>query len=349
MAIGNDELVELVNASADAYLGGIPLDKRVVNALSRVNRRLFLPDDVLFQKMYEVNQEVYDQVCNLLKSLRTDMQFWEEKDAFLYGSILDLADGIFMGLDIPGYQPQKEYVFGNEVKKLIEYYKFDNIIGLISNANELKKHRNSDTSPLDGLLSACNELVASATEYECYSKDIAYNNFALPIGFDQTCSQPSMVAAMAQLLKLRKGQRVLEIGSGCGYHAAVTLEIIDRQGFLKTIENIPELAELARRNLEEHFSDSGNYHVITDNGFFGYPDPEGIGYDAIYFTASLGKFPIDKLFSVLRFQLRNNTGRILVPYNNSLYMIEYNQETEPEIKVIGEDYGVTFVPLVEPN
>ncbi|MEM4748198.1 MAG: protein-L-isoaspartate O-methyltransferase, partial [Archaeoglobaceae archaeon] len=77
----------------------------------------------------------------------------------------------------------------------------------------------------------------------------AYVDTPLPIGYGQTISAPHMVAIMCELLDLREGEKVLEIGTGCGYHAAVTAEIVGKSGLVVSIERIPELAEMAKRNL----------------------------------------------------------------------------------------------------
>src|SRR3954469_21136360 len=76
----------------------------------------------------------------------------------------------------------------------------------------------------------------------------AYNDSALPIGHDQTISQPWVVAAICQALELEGGERVLEIGTGSGYSAAILAQLADR---VVSVERVPELAELARRRLRE--------------------------------------------------------------------------------------------------
>jgi len=82
-------------------------------------------------------------------------------------------------------------------------------------------------------------------------KHRAYMDMPLPIGEGQTISAPHMVAMIAEILDLREGMKVLEIGSGCGYNAAVIAEIIGKDGHLYTIERIRSLYERARRKLRE--------------------------------------------------------------------------------------------------
>src|SRR3989344_6374615 len=73
-------------------------------------------------------------------------------------------------------------------------------------------------------------------------KDRAYEDTALPIGFKQAISQPYTIATMFSLLKIKKGQKILEIGSGCGYVLALLSEIVGRKGKVFGIEIVPELA-----------------------------------------------------------------------------------------------------------
>ncbi|MFD1570517.1 protein-L-isoaspartate O-methyltransferase [Halorubrum laminariae] len=79
----------------------------------------------------------------------------------------------------------------------------------------------------------------------------AYADRPLPIGHDQTISAPHMVAIMTDLLDLERGDRVFEVGTGCGYHAAVLAEIVG-PGNVFTAEYVPELAEIAGERLDRH-------------------------------------------------------------------------------------------------
>src|SRR3954453_10081706 len=85
-----------------------------------------------------------------------------------------------------------------------------------------------------------------------------YNDSALPIGHDQTISQPWVVAAICQALHLDGGENVLEIGTGSGYSAAVLAQLANR---VVSVERVPELAELARRRLRE--LEIGNVELIV--------------------------------------------------------------------------------------
>jgi protein-L-isoaspartate(D-aspartate) O-methyltransferase len=115
-----------------------------------------------------------------------------------------------------------------------------------------------------------------------------YEDEPVKIGLNQTCSQPSMVAAMATLLELHPGQRVLEIGTGSGYSAAVASMLIVPGGRIYSIEIIEELHEMASKNLEALDFLPDNIELIAGDGSEGLP---GQGpYDRIYYTAGAGKY-----------------------------------------------------------
>jgi protein-L-isoaspartate(D-aspartate) O-methyltransferase len=105
----------------------------------------------------------------------------------------------------------------------------------------------------------------------------AYSDRALPIGEGQTISQPFIVALMTDLLDLRPDDRVLEIGTGLGYQAAVLAELA---GHVYTVELIPELAQSARRRLRGR----ANVEFKTGNGYYGWP--EHAPFDRIIVTAA---------------------------------------------------------------
>ena len=164
----------------------------------------------------------------------------------------------------------------------------------------------------------------------------AYNDYPLPIGYGQTISAPHMVAIMCELLELKEGEKVLEIGTGCGYHAAVVAEIVGEKGKIITIERIPELAERAKRTLEE--LEIENVKVIVGDGSKGYK--EEAPYDKIYVTAAAPDIPKSLLE-----QLKNG-GKIVIPigdYVQYLYVVEKDKTG----KITKKNWGpVRFVPLI---
>ena len=115
--------------------------------------------------------------------------------------------------------------------------------------------------------------------------DQAYEDHALPIGYGQTISQPSLVAWMTELLELEPGDKVLEIGTGSGYQAAILAEL----GYVDvySIEIVPELVERSANLLEE--LGYGNAKVKQGDGYFGWE--EYAPFDAIIVTAAPDHLP----------------------------------------------------------
>ena len=111
----------------------------------------------------------------------------------------------------------------------------------------------------------------------------AYQDRPLPIGYGQTISQPYIVAYMTHIIEPSSGHRVLEIGTGSGYQAAVLAEIVDR---VYTIEIIPELSIRADRVLSIHYD---NVKVKTGDGYYGWE--EHGPFDAIVVTAAAEHIP----------------------------------------------------------
>ena len=117
------------------------------------------------------------------------------------------------------------------------------------------------------------------------NRGAAYSDEPLGIGYEQTISQPYMTALMAQCLELDGTETVLEVGSGCGYHAAVLGALAAR---VITVELIPELAAMARANLA-NAGRLGNITVIAGDGSLGYPSEAP--YDAISVAAAAAAIP----------------------------------------------------------
>jgi protein-L-isoaspartate(D-aspartate) O-methyltransferase len=128
----------------------------------------------------------------------------------------------------------------------------------------------------------------------------AYNDSALPIGHEQTISQPWVVAAICQALRLRGGESVLEIGTGSGYSAAVLASLAEH---VVSIERVPPLAEAARELLEELGIE--NVEVILGDGSRGHP--ANAPYDAIAVHAATPEAPHSLLGELAR------DGRLVVP------------------------------------
>ncbi len=162
----------------------------------------------------------------------------------------------------------------------------------------------------------------------------AYADHPLPIGYGQTISQPYIVGWMTELLELKEGEKVLEIGTGSGYQAAVLAEL----GFVEvySIEIIPELAEKAKATLEQ--SGYGNVHLKKGDGYFGWQ--EYAPFDAIIVTAAPDHLP-----QPLVGQIKEG-GRIVVPIGPpGGYQVLW-QFIKESGQVTGYNLGgVRFVPL----
>ena len=164
-------------------------------------------------------------------------------------------------------------------------------------------------------------------------RDKAYADHPLPIGLGQTISQPYIVALMTELLAVKPGDKVLEIGTGSGYQAAVLAELTDE---VYTVEIIPALANAAAERLRR----LGYTKVQTKNadGYFGWE--EHAPFDAIIVTAAPDHVP-----PPLVQQLREG-GRLVIPvgptggYQTLWRITKRNGQVESE-----NITGVLFVPL----
>ncbi len=169
-------------------------------------------------------------------------------------------------------------------------------------------------------------------------RDRAYVDSPLPIGKGQTISAPHMVAMMTELLDPRPGHKVLEVGAGSGYHAAVVAELVKPDGKVITVERIPELAEFARENLRRTGYDKW-VEVVVGDGTLGYP--EEAPYDRILVTAGAPDVP-RSLFEQLK-----PGGRMVIPVGDrhlqELWLI---RKTEDGRMVRERHGGCAFVPLI---
>jgi protein-L-isoaspartate(D-aspartate) O-methyltransferase len=164
-------------------------------------------------------------------------------------------------------------------------------------------------------------------------RDRAYNDAALPIGLGQTISQPFMVARICEALALSGRERVLDVGTGSGYQAAVLAELAAE---VVTIERLPELVGRARANLRAAGVD--RVEVRVGDGTMGVP--ERAPFDAIAVAAAAPTFP-QSLYEQLR-----PRGRLVVPVGG-----RWDQRLEvivatPEGPAVLHSVTCRFVPLV---
>ncbi|GLI35167.1 protein-L-isoaspartate O-methyltransferase [Desulforhabdus amnigena] len=164
-------------------------------------------------------------------------------------------------------------------------------------------------------------------------QDQAYNDYPLPIGEKQTISQPYIVALMTETLELKGNEKVLEIGTGSGYQAAILAELADR---VFTIERNPSLAYRANQILKK----LGYKNIVTrvSDGTLGWPDEAP--FDGILVTAGTPKIP-----QPLIDQLAMN-GRLVVPVGDhlsqELVLVERTREGIRKTNL----GGVRFVDLI---
>ena len=160
---------------------------------------------------------------------------------------------------------------------------------------------------------------------------LAYEDHPLPIGKDQTISQPYIVAYMSQALDLKPTDKVLEIGTGSGYQAAVLGELAAQ---VYTIEIVEELADRSKRTLAS--AGYANVHVRHGDGYAGWP--EQAPFDAIMVTAAPDHVPqplIDQLAP---------GGRMIIPVGDYFQELRLIQRTEKGV-VERSSLPVRFVPL----
>jgi len=160
--------------------------------------------------------------------------------------------------------------------------------------------------------------------------DRAYANEPLAIGAGQTISQPYVVARMCELLELRGDERVLDVGTGSGWHAAVLARLA---AHVWSIERHAELSRLAARNLAA--AGIGNVTLIVGDGTLGHPG--AAPYDAINVAAGAR----DRVPPALEAQLADG-GRLVVPVDDRLVLVRRRGDT----LVRRTCEGVRFVPLV---
>jgi len=170
-------------------------------------------------------------------------------------------------------------------------------------------------------------------------RDYAYGDYPLSIGYGQTISQPYIVALMTDLLELKTGDKVLEVGTGSGYQAAVLAEIPSIEDY--TIEIIPELAQSARERLESLAYTS--VHCKEADGYYGWPEQSP--FDAIIVTAAPDHLPAE-----LVAQLANG-GRLVVPIGapgRYQTLWKFVKDPDGELRAFNMG-GVAFVPLTGPG
>jgi protein-L-isoaspartate(D-aspartate) O-methyltransferase len=164
-------------------------------------------------------------------------------------------------------------------------------------------------------------------------QDEAYEDTALPIGSGQTISQPYIVALMTEALRLTGDEKVLEIGTGSGYQAAVLCRLCRE---LVTVERLPELSEAAREKLESVGCHNVRYYI--GDGTLGCP--EEAPFDAILVTAAAPEMP-----APLYEQLKPG-GRLLIPIGDESLQTLMRIERRDPAPLVEDLCACRFVKLI---
>ena len=168
-----------------------------------------------------------------------------------------------------------------------------------------------------------------------FLRNYSYVDTPLDIGNGQTISAPHMVAIMCEALDIKKGQKILEIGTGSGYHAAIVAQLASETGWVYTIERFESLAKKAKQNLQN--VNCSNVIVEIGDGSCGLPLYQP--YDRIYVTCAAPSIPqplIDQLC---------DPGKLLVPVGD-MYCELTLFEKEKQKQTVHHLGGCVFVPLV---
>jgi len=166
-----------------------------------------------------------------------------------------------------------------------------------------------------------------------YSED----DVPLPIGYEQTISQPTTVRLMLCWLDVEPGHKVLDVGSGSGWTTAMLAYLVGEKGRVFATERIPELKTFGENNCKAQGFDNIEFHLTEDTLGL----PEYAPYDRILVSAAAQqKVPLDLLA-----QLAAN-GKMVIPELFSV--VEVKKNSVDEIDYRREHYGFSFVPLIEP-
>jgi protein-L-isoaspartate(D-aspartate) O-methyltransferase len=199
--------------------------------------------------------------------------------------------------------------------------------------NQLIKDGYLKTDSIIEAFSEINRIEFVPEEFE----NQANANVALPIGYGQTISQPLTVAFMLELLSPQKGQKILDIGSGSGWTAALLSHIVGEQGKVYALDVKEELTEFGKNNVDKFgYVKKGIAEFSNTNGVEGLP--EKAPFDCILVSASAKECP-----QSLKDQLKVG-GKMVIPIGDAIHFMEKKGEQEFEEK---EFPGFSFVPMVQ--
>ena len=166
-------------------------------------------------------------------------------------------------------------------------------------------------------------------------KEEAYVNAPLPIGDDQTISQPLTVAFMLEHLLPQPGEKILDVGTGSGWQLALLAHVVGERGKVIGIERIEKLKKTAGENINKYKELKGRAAIFLNDGSKGYE--EGAPYDKIIAAAAADEIP-----PAWKEQLKTG-GIIVAPVGASVVVMQKKGAEEFETR---EYYGFSFVPLI---
>ena len=164
-------------------------------------------------------------------------------------------------------------------------------------------------------------------------KSYALMDIPLPIGFGQTNSQPTTVRLMLEWLDVKKGQKVLDVGSGSGWTSALLAYLVGAKGQVFAVERIRELVEFGRQNCQRNGID--NIEFVQSNNELGWP--LNAPYNRILVSAATNELPIELMDQL------SKSGRMVIPIGSEVHVIEKNEKGEVGRNIFT---GFAFVPLI---
>ncbi len=163
----------------------------------------------------------------------------------------------------------------------------------------------------------------------------AYGDYPLPVEAGQTISAPHMVAMMTELLDLKRGHKVLDIGTGTGYHAAVMAEIVGPEGRIYGVERIKELAERAAETLKSLGYE--NVEIYHGDGSVGLPDKAP--FDRILVACAAPDIPKPLIEQL------NDGGKMVIPVGRGTQRLILVEKIGNKVRKSNHGYCV-FVPMI---